>query len=183
MSPTSEAGRLPIWLILSVAINLLLVGAFAGRMLSPAPAPSTTERDVRAGLERAPRFGGAETRRAARQQLRAAWNETSDMREDLEVARANLKAAITAEPYVSSDVEEAFKAMREAEGKLQTATHTYLADALARTPASERAALADVMIRDRGRNGRRNRGNRNGDRRRLDPDRERREDSPLSDPR
>lgn len=164
MTTPAPKQQLPIWLIVSLALNLLLIGGLAGWALAPDPTPLTeTSRWTRTAPSSPDRSDQAErrqTRRAARERLRETWRATHETRRELNTARETLKAAIVADPYDEARVASAFQAMREAEAKLERTTQDYLLTTLGKMRQEEREALAESMLRNRSRLRRASRPNR-----------------------
>jgi adhesin HecA-like repeat protein len=128
-------------LVLSLAVNLFLVGTFAGRLLFGATEttlPATGRGGMVARFQALPvaerlRFRAAMVLndsglRAAQQALRAAQLRTL--------------AALRATPYDKARMTEAFAALRAATDARQVALHAALAEALATLPPEARATLA-----------------------------------------
>ena len=153
---TSPAPKqpLPIWLIVSLALNLLLVGGIAGWTLAPRAAPlveTTQWSKPNSAADHSDRAERRETRRAARDRLRETWRATRETRRELQTAREALKTAIITEPYDEARVATAFQTMRDAEARLERTTQDYLLTTLGKMRQEEREALAESMLRDRSR--------------------------------
>ena len=132
-------------LFVSVALNLLGVGAIAGAW----GAGVRLQREVgdavvmrmpgpRAFLAALP----PETREIMRRELADSWQESRQLRRAALQARRDAFAAASAEPYDVERVRAAFARLREADQRAVGVFHDNVVDAFARlTPAQRREAL------------------------------------------
>lgn len=150
--PSAEPKRgISTWLMISILINVLLIGLIGGRMIGRA----NTVKDV-------PGIGATSETRVARRildnvsrrdrlELGRMFAETlRDNREiiiERNLARRALSAALVAEPYNDEDVRLAMAELREADLALQAAMQDALSVGFARLTAEQRAALARSIER------------------------------------
>lgn len=152
MSNPGGVSRTPIWLIVSLLANMLLIGVVAGGLLAGGGEqrhhpPRLNEGDVvRSIVRAAPSEERAEMRRAFRQ----AWRESRELRRARSEARQRVNAAMTVEPYDAEAMQEAFANLREAEIALQARIQTLLAHRLSALEPDQRRALASAMAARRG---------------------------------
>ena len=155
---TSETPRkTPYGLIVSVALNGLLVGLLAGVLLSggphkrggpngpgPAGGVGAVEHGMaRAILQSAPRADRAQIRRT----MGDAWRGTAAERQKIRDAQRTIAQAIDAETFNRDAVMAAFEAWRDADREIKTAVQTAMVEALDDLPTESRAALAEDMKR------------------------------------
>lgn len=132
-------------LFISVAFNLLIVGAVAGAFgagvrLQRENPEAVVDRlpGVRAFMAALP----PEARVKVRQELVASWQESRDLRRAAGQARRDAFAAAAAEPYDVARVRAAFARLREADQAAIGVFHDNVADAFgAMTPEERRSAL------------------------------------------
>jgi uncharacterized membrane protein len=161
----SEQAKRPtsFWLIASLLLNMLLIGALGGFLL-------------RAGHGGPGHRGGPEFSEnatpddaaAVRSVMRTAYEATRPHRDTRREARRNLSAAVEQEPYNEAAVATALEAVREAEQAMQVALNDALTRQLAELTPLQRKGVAEAISRGpRGRRGHRGPGRR-GDRPRPD---------------
>lgn len=132
-------------LFVSVAINLLLIGAAVGaygagvRVERAAPGAAVDRmpgpRAFMAALPEA-------TRQKVREDLAASWAQTRALREAAVQARRDAFAAAATEPYDATRVKAAFERMRAADQAVVGVFHDNVADEFARmSPQERRTAL------------------------------------------
>ena len=134
-------------LFVSVALNLLVVGAVAGawsagvRLEREADNGAIVERfpGPRAFLQALPQ----QTRAVMREQLAAGWDDSREKRRAAQQARRDAFAAAAQEPYDAARVRAAFANLRAADQAAIGVFHDNVADALGQlTPEQRREALA-----------------------------------------
>lgn len=133
-------------LFVSVAINLLVVGAAIGALgagvrLERQSPEAVVERlpGPRAFVEALP----PETQEPVRTQLAQSWVDSRDVRRAAAEARRDAFAAASEEPYNAERVRAAFARMRAADQAAVGVFHDQMAEAFGRmTPAERRQALA-----------------------------------------
>ncbi len=141
--------RLPVWLIVSLLVNMLLAGLFVGHMLAGRPGqgdhpPRLNEGEIARTIVRAaPDSERAEIRRA----FRSTWAETRQLRKDRKEARRRVNEAMVAEDYNVEEMQSAFAAMRDADAALQSQIQTLLANRLGALEPEQRRVLAEAIQR------------------------------------
>lgn len=155
----SESGtsRLPIWLIVSLMANALLIGLIIGggigqRRGGAAVSIPGNEQALVRGIERSlPDEQRTEVRRA----FRRAFADTRPQRLRLRAARQNLGPLLSAEDYDPVAVQEAFGELRAADDAMKARMHDVLAEQFgALTPEQRQAIIRDFNRRGERRNGR-----------------------------
>ena len=133
-------------LFVSVALNLLVVGAVAGAWSAGVRLQRETENGAvverfpgpRAFLQALP----PETRAVMREELADSWGASRDKRQAALQARRDAFAAAAQEPYDAARVRAAFANLRAADQAAIGVFHDNVADALGRlTPTQRREAL------------------------------------------
>lgn len=144
--------RLPIWLIVSLLVNALLIGVLIGgglgqRKAGPAMAGPGGEDMLVRGIDRAV---PDEQRRAVRRAFRRAFADSRQERIQVRNTRQRLAALLAAEDYEASEVQSAFEDLRAAEAAMKARLHDVLAEQLATlSPEQRQAILSDMDRRDR----------------------------------
>ncbi|MGD9979844.1 MAG: periplasmic heavy metal sensor [Hyphomonadaceae bacterium] len=147
----NERSRFP-WrtlLFLSLALNLLIVGAIAGA----AGAGVRLERSRGAVVERMPgpraflRALPPETRALMRQELAASWGASREARQAAIQARREAFAAVAAEPYDAARVRAAFERLRAADQAAIAVFHDNVADAFGTLNPEQRREALDALRR------------------------------------
>lgn len=140
---------LSIALVISLMVNMLLVGlvggqALANRTVQPelAGPPHRGERLARGILDDASR----EDRRRVGRALFMALRENREFVAQRMQARRALGEALAAEPYDETAVRAAFETMRQADIELQRALQETLADEFAGLTTKQRRALAGAIM-------------------------------------
>jgi uncharacterized membrane protein len=139
------ARRWPLFLLISLALNCLLVGVVAGRAvetgLAPKPEPQAAQPVQISGfgtrmqvLSDADRRGFLRAMLPARQAIRSARRELAD-------ARQTVADAIAREPYDASAVAEAFSALRRKQEAVQELVEKQASQALAAVSPEGRQRL------------------------------------------
>ena len=133
-------------LFVSLALNLLVVGAVAGAW----GAGVRIQRDASQGaiVERLPgpraflRALPSETRAVMRQELVSSWQDSRETREAAMQARREAFAAMAAEPYDAARVRAAFERLRAADQAAIAVFHNNVTEAFGElTPEQRREAL------------------------------------------
>lgn len=154
-----KPSRLPIWFVLSLVVNALLIGLMIGGGLGKRhsgghdrPAAGG-EMHIARSLER---VVSDEERAVLRTALREAFNETREQRRALRQARRELRDLLSQETYDREAVQAAFAKLRTAEGDVKVAMHDELAIQFEKlTTEQRRAVLRNIERGPRGREGRR----------------------------
>ncbi len=137
--------RPPIGLIVSLAVNALLVGLILGAIGGRGDAPTHSSRgpaEIRFARDLV-QNARPRDRRAIRRSLRDAWRDAAPLRSDVRSARARLQTEIAADPYDVAAVEAAFAELRAAEDALRASIHQVVAAELQRVPADRRMEAMD----------------------------------------
>jgi len=137
-------------LFLSVALNLLVIGAIAGAwgagvrlqrevgdaVVSRMPGP-------RAFLDALP----PETREIMRRELADSWGESRELRREALHARRDAFVAAATEPYDTERVRAAFARLREADQRAIGVFHDNVVEAFARLTPEQRAEAMEALRR------------------------------------
>ncbi|MEM9572127.1 MAG: periplasmic heavy metal sensor [Pseudomonadota bacterium] len=148
--------RLPIWLIVSLMANALLVGVMIGgglgqKRAGPANVGPGGEQALIRSLDHAV---PDEQRRAVRQAFRRAFAQSRNERVRLRDARRQLGQLLGADPYDADAVAAAFTDMREADSAMKASMHEVLAEQFGALSAEQRRAIIeDFNKRSEGRRG------------------------------
>ena len=139
----TPGSRLPIWLVVSLIVNALLIGLLIGgglgkRNSGPSPHPGGGEMELARGIESVVE---GEDRAAMRQALRAAFERSRGERRELRQARRDLGQLLGAEPYDREAVLAGFARMRAADGKMKAGLHDELAIQLEKLSVEQRRAM------------------------------------------
>lgn len=149
---TDATGKPRIWLWVSLALNMLLIGAILGGLAYRAHAPAPPPQDASAS-RLAPRGFAAALppehraayRQAARQALRAAREDIRAVRE----ARRDVAELVRADPFDRQALEQALGRLRTAQGVVEARSQTVVIDVLADMTVEERRVVADQWMRPR----------------------------------
>lgn len=149
MSKTLSGRRLPVFLLLSLMVNMLLVGILAGQFLAErerggarlAGPPPAEARLVRSLLQTLDAPDRAELRRAFGEVLRG----NRDLIRERRQARRDMAAALGADPFRADELRAAFARMRTADAALQQSVQSALADQMAQLSPHQRRALSDLL--------------------------------------
>lgn len=144
MSDERAVRRLPFWLIISVLVNMLLVGALGGYLLRGG---QTADPSGRLQPQLVADDAGLADRRAVRQALRNAYKASAEQREARDAARRRLAEALGAEPYETSAVQAAFADMRAADAAMNKAVHDALAEEMADLTPRQRDGVKRALER------------------------------------
>ncbi|MHA7901218.1 MAG: periplasmic heavy metal sensor [Henriciella sp.] len=144
--------KLPIWLIVSLLANALLIGVLIGgglgqRKAGPPPGGAGQEQALIRGIDQAV---PADQRRAVRQAFRRAFADTRQERIRVRDARRELGQLLAAESYDADAVAAGFKELRDADAAMKARMHDVLAEQFGQLTAEQRRAiLRDASRRDR----------------------------------
>lgn len=139
-----------IILVCSLAVNLLLVGGIAGRLMAGPPGPPMPDH-----LGWVARLLDEDRRRELRPMFVDWVRETRPLRRDIHQSQLVLRDAIAAEPFDRDDVEAALSRLRENQLVWQAATHEELVAILAALRPEERERVIAFLSRERRRDERR----------------------------
>lgn len=139
----------PRWLlgtlIVSVAVNLALIGFVAGRLTMPGPAPATLDPSIGVFrvLRELPEERSGELRPLIRKHFRGLRGDIRDMR----AAQRRINDVLVAEPFDAQALDAALDAFRSALLAAQRDNHAMLVRVAGIMTAEERALLRDSMTR------------------------------------
>lgn len=158
--------RTPWALIISIAVNGLLIGLLAGVMLAggpkrggpppggPGPGGGGDRALARDIVQAAP----IEERQAMREVLTQAWRASEADRRAIHEAQRKIGAAMAAESYDAEAVRNGFAEWREADARVKARVQEALVGVIGQLPAERRQALAKALAeRDQRRQKRRDR--------------------------
>lgn len=145
MSETSDTPRQwPLWLIVSLMANMILVGLLAGFLMRAGPI-GKPDGPPRERISWGDRDDG--TREAMRRVFKEAFKASSEERTVRADFRRQLAEAVTAEPYDAEAVREAFRNLRSADDAVNEATHEAMAVLFASLTMEQRQHMAHVLER------------------------------------
>ena len=129
-------------LVVSVVLNLLLVGFVVGRLAS---APPGMPPDPTAGFGRLLRFLPEERREAVSPVLRGHMRDVMREARGLRSEHEAVYSALAAEPYDAAALSAALAALRATLNTTQEVAHRSLVEVAGTLTAAERRQLADAM--------------------------------------
>lgn len=143
--------KLPIWLIVSLMANALLIGLMIGgglgqRRGSPPPSSGGSEQALIRGINQAV---PEDQRRAVRRAFRSAFSDAREQRLRVREARRELGQLLGAETYDPEAVRQGFEELRNADAVMKSQLHDTLAEQFGTLTADQRQAiLRDANRRD-----------------------------------
>lgn len=149
--------RLPIWLIVSLMVNALLVGLIIGgglgqRKAGPGVSMAGGEQAMIRGIDKAV---SNDQRQTVRRAFRAAFSDSRSERLAVRDARRKLGELLSSNPYEAADVQAAFQDLRDAESAMKKRMHDVLAEQFGALSQEQRRAIVEDLNR---RDSRRRRG-------------------------
>lgn len=148
MSDASDTPRRwPLWLIVSLMANMILVGLLAGFLLQAGP-KGNPDGPPRERISWGERDDG--TRQAMRQVFKEAFKASAEERMARVETRQQLAEAVIAEPYDADAVREAFRDLRSADDAVNEATHDAMVNLFASMSEEERQHMAQILRRGPG---------------------------------
>ena len=157
-----STSRLPIWLIVSLIVNALLIGLNIGGGLGnrragpPAVVPGAEQALIR-GIDRSI---PAEQRDDIRQAFRRAFTDSRRERVEVRNAQRSLARLLAAEDYDAAAVQRGFADLREAEAAMKAKMHDVLSEKFGTLNAQQRRAIIQQQVRNQSRNRQSDRGDR-----------------------
>ena len=136
--------RLPIWLIVSLMVNALLVGLIIGgglgqRKAGPAvSSPTVNEQSLMRGIDRAV---SADQRSEVRRAFRRAFADTRAERVRLRDARRAVGRLLTAEEYDAAAVDAGFAELRAADDAMKARMHEVLVEQFGNLTPEQRRVI------------------------------------------
>jgi uncharacterized membrane protein len=133
----------------SLIVNLLLIGFVVGKMTSGWAMPPMRP-DPTMGLHRMIDFLPDPRRDEIRDELKTQMRSIYPELRELRATHRRIRDAVTADPFVRTDLEKALEELRARLGSTQVSAHRAFVDVVSRLTPEERAQLADAMRRPRG---------------------------------
>lgn len=125
-------------LIISLGINLLVVGIFVGRM-------GKEHRPVHSHFDWMSKELNTSSREAVQKTMRAHMHDSEPLAKDLRVAQKNLKRVMSSEVFDEKAAAEAFALVREKSGKFQEAMHEGMMKTLSQLDRNDRKRVFRVL--------------------------------------
>ena len=138
--------QLPLWLIVSLMANMMLIGLLAGLLLRPAPSKPFVDKS-KARFSWVQSEGGGEPVALV---LREAFQASESARATRVAARQALADAVAKDPYDEAAVREAFGKLRDADDSVNEATHEAMVKLFATLPVEDRKHMAMFLMRGPG---------------------------------
>lgn len=138
---TRKARWPKILLIVSLAVNVIVIGLFAGHMIQSEPKSRGSERQINWIIKLVPeaqRDATKEHFREIRDEVRASYRQRGDH-------LMAIAAAIKAEPFDQAALEAALQVRRDGSAARQELVQSHLVELLAGFTAEERAEFAENM--------------------------------------
>jgi uncharacterized membrane protein len=147
--------RLPIWLIVSLMANALLIGLIIGgglgqRKSGPNPPIPGDERALIRGIDEAV---PSEQRQTVRRAFRRAFEDSRSERRAVRDVRRKLGRLLSAEDYNAADVQNTFRELRDAESAMKKRMHDVLAEQFGTLSDAQRRAIVQDLNRRGARRG------------------------------
>ncbi|MEL6413467.1 MAG: periplasmic heavy metal sensor [Pseudomonadota bacterium] len=147
--------RLPIWLIVSLMANALLIGLIIGgglgqRKSGASPSIPGDERALIRGIDEAV---PSDQRQTVRRAFRRAFEDSRTERRAVRDVRRKLGALLSADPYNAAEVQTAFQDLRDAESAMKKRMHDVLAEQFGALSEAQRSAIVQDLNRRGGRRG------------------------------
>lgn len=144
--PTPPATRAPTWmkvaLVVSLSINLAVVGVIGGSMMRRAnPDLAGLDRRQMRIVEMMPEARRAEVAAA----LRAQSSQVQSVKDALATANSALLQSMRAEPFAPDRLATALAERQKAQNELSSLAHSQLIAQVARLSGSERREMAERM--------------------------------------
>lgn len=130
-------------LIVSVTVNLLLVGGIVGRLVRGGPPPRPVPEHVGWIVRRL----DDDRRQELREDVIAHIRSSRSMRQSMRDAQKHFEASITTENFEPERVRAALAELREAHNTWQEATHEQMVTVLAKLSPEERKRVATFLER------------------------------------
>ncbi len=144
---------LTILLVCSLAVNLLLVGGIAGRMLFGGPPP----RPMPEQIGWIARQLDDDRRQEVRQELMTHFRNTRPLRREVGSAQREFEAAVSAVEFDPQRAAQALERLRNSQQAWQASSHEQMVQLLARLTPEERTRVTRFLSRHHsprdGRNG------------------------------
>jgi len=151
MSETSKS-RLPVWLIVSIVVNALLIGVLIGgglgqRKAGPRPVmPGGGEDALVRGIDH---VVPEDQRQTVRRAFRRAFADSRAERLRVRDVRQALARDLSAETYDAAVVRQRFAELRDADAAMRARMHEVLTEQFGMlTPEQRRAIISDISRRE-----------------------------------
>lgn len=151
MSDT-KTSKLPIWLVVSLIVNALLIGVLIGGGLGQrkaGPPPGGGAGGEQALIRGIDRSLPDEQRRLVRRAFRQAFAESREQRIIVRDARQRLGQLLAAEPYDAEAVRESFRELREADAAMRARIQDVLAEQFGALTVEQRRAIIEDLNKRR----------------------------------
>ena len=147
--------RLPIWLIVSLMANALLIGLIIGgglgqRKSGPSPSIPGDERALIRGIDEAV---PSDQRQTVRRAFRQAFEDSRSERRAVRDARRKLGTLLSADAYDAAEDQSAFQDLRDAESAMKKRMHDVLAEQFGALSEAQRRAIVQDLNRRGARRG------------------------------
>ena len=143
MSDAPNPKTVPFALVVSGALNLVLIGALAGFALRPPPPPPDGPPLHRPQVERAVSSEDMDTVRGL---MRAAFRDSDEQRIELKKAQMAVAKLLQQDTYDEAAVRAALDDLGAADSALKTAIRDSLLERVAALPPDQRQRIASVLI-------------------------------------
>lgn len=166
MSEASKS-RLPIWLVVSIVVNALLIGVLIGgglgqRKAGPPPiGPGGGEDALIRGINQ---VVPDDQRQTVRRAFRRAFSESRTERIQVRESRQALVRALSAEDYDAETVQQRFADLRAADAAMRSRMHDVLTEQFGTLTLEQRRAIISDISRRESRRGQRRPGPGRGER-------------------
>lgn len=145
----STKSRLPIWLIVSLIANALLIGLIIGGGLGERKSGSSSSipGDERALIRGIDEVVPSDQRQTVRRAFRQAFEDSRVERRAVRDVRRKLASLLSAEAYDAAEVQAAFQDLRDAESAMKKRMHDVLAEQFGALNEAQRRAIFQDLSR------------------------------------
>ncbi len=146
----ARTSKLPIWLVISLIVNALLIGVLIGgglgqRKAGPPPGGAGGgEQALIRGIDQSLPY---DQRRTVRRAFRQAFADSREQRIVVRDARQRLAQLLAAETYDADAVRESFRELREADAAMRAQIQDVLAEQFGTLTAEQRRAIIENLDR------------------------------------
>lgn len=134
--------KTPLWLIISLLVNLILIGFLVGSFMRDDGRRHHNRGDGRADIS-------LEDRRVIRSMMRDIAQEARTGDDNRRAAAEALAATLIADPYSEEDAKVAFTAFRDAEDAARRRADLLLANRIASLSPEQRRMVVEIVARER----------------------------------
>ncbi|NQY38489.1 MAG: periplasmic heavy metal sensor [Henriciella sp.] len=141
--------RLPIWLIVSLMANALLIGLIIGGGLGQrkSGANRSIPGDERALIRGIDEAVPSDQRQTVRRAFRTAFEDSRRERRAVRDVRRKLGSLLSADSYDAAEVQTAFQELRDAESAMKKRMHDVLAEQFGALSEEQRRAIVQDLNR------------------------------------